>query len=66
MFENSKFTMPVNFNVWKVKIHNACKLQCLKSQNSQCLQTVKFEKSKFTMPVNFNVWKVKIHNACKL
>ena len=50
MFEKSKFTMPVNFNVWKVKIHNACK-QCLKSQNS---------------PVNFNVWKVKIHNACKL
>ena len=52
MFEKSKFTMPVNFNVWKVKIHNACKLQCLKSQNSQT--------------VNFNVWKVKIHNACKL
>ena len=39
MFEKSKFTMPVNFNVWKVKIHmtvnfnvwkvkihNACKL----------------------------------------
>ena len=24
MFEKSKFTMPVNFNVWKVKIHNAC------------------------------------------
>ena len=37
MFEKSKFTMPVNFNiwsqnlpvnfnVWKVKIYNACKL----------------------------------------
>ena len=26
LFGKSKFTMPVKFNVWKVKIHNAYKL----------------------------------------